>query len=235
MITDLNLASQPFRNRTLPWAVAAAVASVSLVALIFIIAATSQANAQADSAESQLRSLREREAAMQAEAAQIRGALTPDQQRVLEAAHALVDRKRFSWSRLYADLEASMPASVRVTRISVRDATHSGAQILAELNLTVVGRTPADVTDMIRQMERTGIFGVEPLQETVSRQSRAGESGTEWVLRVRYTPRMSLPDESAPQSASTDVASTAPATAERSAQTAATPSAAAQAAGEGAP
>lgn len=226
MITDLNLASQPFRNRTLPWAVAATVACVSLVALVLIIAATSRANAQAAAAESQLQTLREREAQMQAEAAQIRSALTPEQQRVLEAAHSLVDRKRFSWSRLYADLEASMPAGVRVARISVRDATHSGAQILAELNLTVVGRTPGDVTDMIRVMNRTGIFDVEPLQET-ARQSRTGESGTEWVLRVRYMPRMSLPAEEAPQGAAADVAAAPPAE-----QSATTPAAQNAAGGE---
>ena len=56
----------------------------------------------------------------------------------------LVDRKRFSWSRLFADLESALPGNVRVTRISVRDVAARGEQTLAELDLTVVSKTPDD-------------------------------------------------------------------------------------------
>jgi len=37
LIAQLNLASQPFRNRTLPWIVIATLACVSLFALILIL------------------------------------------------------------------------------------------------------------------------------------------------------------------------------------------------------
>ena len=61
MIDQLNLASQPFRNRTLPWTVAIVVASASVVALVLIVGAGRQARAQADRVERDVQDLRVRE------------------------------------------------------------------------------------------------------------------------------------------------------------------------------
>ena len=59
MITKLNLASEPFRNRTLPSSVASVVAAVSLVALVFIWAAARQAGAEAERVEPDSRAPRQ--------------------------------------------------------------------------------------------------------------------------------------------------------------------------------
>lgn len=187
MIAGLNLSSNPFRNRALPWVVAVAVACVSLVALFFTLAEYRQVRLQADAGERDLRGLREERRALEAQASEVREALPADQRQTLAAAHALVDRKSFSWSQLFADLEASLPAGVRVSRISVRDVTHQGEQTRADLELAVVGRTPADVTDMIRDMSRVGAFSAFPVSE--SEKTGKGESGYEWVLRVSYLQR----------------------------------------------
>ena len=44
MIARLNLASDPFRNRTLPWTVAVVVSAVSLVAIVLTLAAYREAH-----------------------------------------------------------------------------------------------------------------------------------------------------------------------------------------------
>ena len=45
MATKLNLASKPFSNRALPWAVTTVVIFFSLISLAFIVRATARANA----------------------------------------------------------------------------------------------------------------------------------------------------------------------------------------------
>ncbi len=59
MISRLNLASDPFRNRTLPWTVAAVVSLVSLVALVFILSEYRAESARAAAAERQVVAMRD--------------------------------------------------------------------------------------------------------------------------------------------------------------------------------
>jgi Tfp pilus assembly protein PilN len=179
VIDNLNLASNPFRNRTLPWTVAAIVACVSVVALIFTVSAFRQTRDRAVSVERDVRGLRTEESSLRAKATAVTQSLTPDQLRTLEAAHGLIDRRNFSWSRLFADLEASLPQGVRVSRISVRDVAHSGG---AELELAVVARTAADITGMLGTMAQGRTFAADLLTENKS------DKGIESTLRVRYTP-----------------------------------------------
>ncbi len=188
MIARLNLASNPFRNRTLPWTVAVAVSAVSLVALILILAQYREASAQAAISERQVQAMRAERDALQKQAEEVRQTIPPEQQKTLEAAHTLVSRKSFSWSQLFSDLEAAMPTSVRVSRINVREVAQAGDQTRADLDLTVVGRSPSDVTGMISEMNQAGTFSAIPLSE--NQKSGRGESGYEWVLRVGYVQRV---------------------------------------------
>ena len=191
MSAKLNLASQPFRNRALPWTITAVLTVASLLALVFIVRASMKTDAEASQIERDVNSLRQQAKDLQQHAEEIKEALTPEQLQTLQAAHTLVDRKRFSWSRLFADLEASLPQSVRVTRINVRDVALRGNQTYAELELTVVGKSDADVTHMIGEMERGGIFQAEPLSQDA--QTDKNQGGTEWTLRVLYRPRAGAP------------------------------------------
>ncbi len=187
MIDQLNLASQPFRNRTLPWTVAGTVAVASLVALVLIVGAARQAQARADRIEADVRELRLREQDLRTKGEAVAQSLTPEQRLVLDAAHEIVDRKNFSWTRLLADLESVLPTTVRVARISVRDTRQVNGQTRADLELTVVGRTPADITRLLGEMARTGIFSADLLTQTP--RTAKGEPGVEAALRVYYTPR----------------------------------------------
>ncbi|HYY43207.1 MAG TPA: hypothetical protein VE775_10785, partial [Pyrinomonadaceae bacterium] len=82
--------------------------------------------------------------------------------------------------------EGTLPATVRVARIAVRDTRQVNGQTRAELELTVVGRTPADITRMIGEMARAGIFSANLL--TQQPRTAKGEPGVEATLRVYYTP-----------------------------------------------
>lgn len=189
MTTKLNLASRPFSNHALPWVLTAAIVFVSLVSLVMILRWTGQAKSQGDAVQADINTLNQQDQALKAQAAAVTNSLTQEQLQTLTAAHVLVDRKRFSWSRLFADLEAALPGNVRVTRISVRDVAARGDQTLAELDLTVISKNAATITDMISQMDRGGTFQAELRAQNL--QKGRGETGTEYELYVIYRPRSS--------------------------------------------
>lgn len=191
MTTKLNLAARPFSNRFLPWAFSVVSIFVALVALVLIIRATGSANAQSQVVENDIRKLDQQVQALKKQNDAVSKALSPEQHQILNATHILVDRKRFSWSRLLADLESALPENVRVTRISVRDVATRGAETIAELDLTVVSKAPSTVTEMMADMERAGIFNAELRNQNL--QKGRGADGTECELYVIYRPRAGAP------------------------------------------
>ena len=167
--------------------ITAVVIFVSLVSLIFIVQATRQANAQADAVQRDINNLGQQEQALRVQVEAVKNSFTSDQLQVLDSAHALVDRKRFSWSRLFADLESALPGAVRVKSIAVRRVVTRGDETLAELDMTVIAKTPDIVTDMIAEMDRGGVFQADLRAQNLQR--GRGESGAEYELAVIYRPR----------------------------------------------
>jgi Tfp pilus assembly protein PilN len=181
---SLNLASKPFSNRILPWALTAIILFVSLIGLILVVKLTTNAKTEASALEAEIITLKQREHAALESAKQLQQELSADQKQALPAAHALVDRKAFSWSRLLADLETSLPAKVKVTRIAVREVSRQADQTVAQLDMAVFSQDPATVNAMISSMHDEGIFQAEIRNQSL--QKGRGEAGTEYELSVIY-------------------------------------------------
>ena len=192
--SDLNLASKPFSNRLLPWARTAVILFVSVIGLVIVVRLTTIARSQADSAQLEINSLRQQEQALLQTAQHVKNSLSPEQQQAVPAAHQLVDRRKFSWSRLLVDLESSLPANVRVSRIAVNDVTRQGNQTVAALDLAVFTKNPSTISEMISAMQQEGIFLPELRTQTL--QKGRGETGTEYELSVIYRPRSVYSNES---------------------------------------
>jgi Tfp pilus assembly protein PilN len=171
-----------------------AILFVSLVGLIFVFKLSSSARSEAQSVEAEVNTLKQSEQALLSKAEAVKKSLTAQQQQSLVAAHQLIDRRSFSWSRLLADLEASLPDNVRVSRIAVRGVTKQGNQTVVDLDLAVFSKTSATVTDMITAMDREGIFHADLKAQNL--QKGRGESGTEYELEVVYRPRAGFASES---------------------------------------
>jgi len=184
---SLNLASKPFSNRILPWALTAIILFVSLIGLILVIRLTTTANAEAKRLEAENIAMKQREQGLLEAAKTVKASFTADQQQALPSAHQLVDRKLFSWSRLLADLEASLPGSVKVSRIAVRDVTTYSNQTLAQLDLAVFAKSATTINEMIAAMHEEGIFQLELRNQNL--QKGRGESGTEYEFYVVYRPQ----------------------------------------------
>jgi len=193
MTLKLNLASNPFRNRVLPWTVTAVITVVSVVALILIARSSVVTNAQAQTTQRDVAELQKQADALNKRAEEIKTAMTPEQRRTLKSAHTLVDRKRFSWSRLFADLEGALPGTVRVARIVVKEVSAQDDRTVANLDLTVVSKNPATITQMIEDMERQGVFHAELKSQNLQRGK--SDSGAEYEMNVYYEPRAGAPVE----------------------------------------
>jgi hypothetical protein len=191
---SLNLASKPFNNRILPWALTVTILFVSLIGLFLVVRLTAQARGEAASAQAEINGLRQREQVLIESAKKVENSFTPDQRQALPAAHELVDRKGFSWSRLLADLESSLPGNVRVSRITVREVSKQSNQTVAQLDLAVFAKNASTITEMISAMHQQGIFQVELRNQNL--QKGRGETGTEYEFYVIYRSRPGYSAES---------------------------------------
>jgi Tfp pilus assembly protein PilN len=190
---SLNLASKPFSNRIVPWALTVIILFVSLIGLLIVVQLTSSTRKQADLVQGQITQLKQREQVLLDAAKQVQQQFTPEQQQALPAAHELVDRKSFSWSRLLADLEATLPPNVRVSRIGVRDVTRAGGQTVAQLDLAVFATDPSTISAMMTDWQQGGVFQAELRNQNL--QKGRGEKGTEYELAVIYRARAGYSSE----------------------------------------
>ena len=187
MNNSLNLASRPFSNRVLPWALTAIVLFMSFVGLVIVVRLTTVWNRQAAAIQVETNALKQQEKTLMNAANEVKQTLTSDQQRAVPSAHKLVDRKTFSWSRLLADFEAGLPANVRVSRIAVRDVAKEGDNTIATLDLAVFTKNPSTITEMIEEMHQKGIFQLVLRSQNLAK--GRGEQGTEYEFDVLYRAR----------------------------------------------
>lgn len=193
MNSSLNLASRPFSNRVLPWALTAIVLFVSLVGLLVVVRLTTIANREAAVIQVENNALKQQEKALTDAANAVRAQLSAQQQQAVPAAHKLIDRKQFSWSRLLADFESALPANVRVSRISVRDVSPEGDSTVATLDLAVFAKNPSTISEMIAHMHQEGVFQLVLRSQNLAK--GRGEQGTEYEFDVVYRARAAYTSE----------------------------------------
>lgn len=168
-----NLATRPFYNERL-------VRGVLVVALAAMVAwaAVNAARLVSLSQQSAMLSERVRSEGLKAagarnEADTVRRGLDVAQLKAVSGAaseaNALIQRRTFSWTGLFNQLEATMPPDVRL--VEVRPQADDQGHLM--LSLTVVSKKIEDLDEFIRAIEATHAFtGV------VSRSDEALEDGT---------------------------------------------------------
>ena len=184
MHNSLNLASKPFSNRVLPWALTAIVLFISFVGLVIVVRLTTVANRQAVTLQIENNALKQQERSLMEAANAVRVQMSAEQQRAVPSAHKLIDRKQFSWSRLLADFESELPNNVRVSRIAVRDVNKQADSTIATLDLAVFAKDPATISSMIADMHQKGVFQLVLRSQNLAK--GRGEQGTEYEFDVIY-------------------------------------------------
>lgn len=194
MHNSLNLASRPFSNRVLPWALTAIVLFISFVGLVIVVRLTTVANRQAATLQVENNALKQQEKSLMDVANAARAQMSADQQRAVPSAHKLIDRKHFSWSRLLADFESELPGNVRVQRIAVRDVSTQADSTIATLDIAVFTKEPATISSMIAAMHQKGIFQLVLRSQDLAK--GRGEQGTEYEFDVIYRAPAAFSSES---------------------------------------
>jgi Tfp pilus assembly protein PilN len=186
VITKLNLSTHPFRNRVLPYLFASLLLVASAFGGVYCLVKLRE---NSDKNELLVKAVKEREAEiakLKGEGEKVQQLLTPEQQALLSASHKLVANKTFGWSRLFADLENVLPATVSASRIGVENIYQDGDRLKAELELGVISRDYPAVMVMIERMNNSGLFMAELRGQDLQKGERI--TFTEYTFRVIYTP-----------------------------------------------
>lgn len=184
MSARANLATRPFYNERLVRLVLALAALVVLAATVFnisrLVALTSRERAlgaQASAAEA-------RTAEMRREASRLRtGIDAAHVAQIAAATHEVnlaIDQRAFSWTALFNQLEAALPADARLTAVKP-DVDDQGR---LSVTATVVGRSVGAVDRFLDGLEKSGAF-----HDLLSLQDReTKEGGVEATIKGRYEP-----------------------------------------------
>lgn len=180
MIEKLNLSSRPFRNRTLPWILSALLLGFSLISLLYLLADWRDAKAKDDIVKKEISEMETKVQELKAKGEKVQQQLSPEQKRLLVAAHQLVDKKNFRWSYLFADLERILPANVSVSRINVEN-VYKGT---ADIDFAVLSRDYQSVINMIDNMNGSGVFQAELRGQDLQKSETITYS--EYSIRLTY-------------------------------------------------
>src|SRR5438067_11140849 len=137
MNVSINLASEPFR-RDRPMLSGSAVAAALLLALLgMLVWMNLVENSRLASTRADIDKFDRLLRAVAAEQAKLDAVLRkPENAQVLERSvflNQLIYRKAISWTRIFADLEKTLPHNVRV--ISIHPAVNAQNQIVLEMNV----------------------------------------------------------------------------------------------------
>ena len=198
MITKLNLATHPFRNRTLPYLIALFLLALAASGSILGFAKLREYTNDNEIVKAEIALMDEELAALNKKGERVQQEIPPDKRALLIGAHKLVVNKSFGWSRLFADLETVLPGSVSASRIAVENTYKDGNQIKADLEFAVLSRDYQSVETMINNMNNSGVFKAELRGQ--DRQKTERLTFTEYTLHLVYTPRFALPTTGNPAS-----------------------------------
>jgi Tfp pilus assembly protein PilN len=190
----VNLSSRPFLNRRLFWLTVILLFVVPSYFGIDALGVLGRRQAELKRLDSEIQSLQG--AIKPADKTGAANAtISADRNLQLVAASELIARRAFSWSQLLDDIERNLPAGVRVLRVAVaqiqpNERNGAGENVSgATLNMTVIGKSGAEVTTMINKFHESRRFRVSPL----AGKPVEGTEEMEFDLKVEYLARPAAP------------------------------------------
>jgi Tfp pilus assembly protein PilN len=159
MKIPINLASEPFRRDRGMLAASVAVGILLVSSLALLITLANADTAQLADVRKDVTQLRAQIAAATKQQAEFEAIIRkPDNASVLETSvflNTLLSRKGISWTRILADLEKTMPPTVKVTNIQPYVTGRN--QVVLSLQVGAEGEGP--VLDFYQALEKSDLFG----------------------------------------------------------------------------
>jgi len=192
MRIDLNLAKDPFRNRSVFWLGMTAAFLVAFTALGVVM--TRAAHGSADTAnlrddiakqETAIKTLEGQMSEIQT--VQGQAVFSDDDRQALDDARELLNQRTFSWSRLLGELEPAVPEKARITSIEITEVSGEGANRVVTLLISGHGKDFGELGAFLSNLDRTGgRFSADPVANGPDEQT--GEYT--FQLQARYRPAL---------------------------------------------
>ncbi len=186
MINKLNLASKPFRNRTLPYLIAIFLLGCTLAGAVLTFTQWRKIAAENELAKTDIEQMDVELKELNAKGELVQKSLSPAQKQLMVAGHKLVANKEFGWSRLLSDIERVLPGSVSASRISVENVYKEEGRIKAELEFAVLSKNYQGVLEMMDRMNNSGNFRASLRGQDLQKSETITYS--EYTLHLIYQP-----------------------------------------------
>jgi type IV pilus assembly protein PilN len=190
MRIDINLASQPYEDSRQFWSYWGTGLIVLAMITVFLVFLAITGFIRAGHDRVQISRLKGQIAAYDREKAEAEAVLNLPQNRVLREQsrflNALFQRKAFSWTTVFEDLERVMPAHLHVVSINPENGYDNSLQ----LKLLVGGDSRDQALDLIRKMENSNRFRQTRIEsEKVASDFNRGEGDrVQFDIATVYTP-----------------------------------------------
>lgn len=188
MRIDINLATRPYEDSRQFWTYwGTGIALLVLAtALLGFMAVTGYVRAGHD--RQQIAKLQAQIAAYDREKTEAEAVLNEPRNRELrdesQFLNELFERKSFSWTRVFEDLEQVMPAHLHV--ISIHPASSDNN---VQIKLVVGGDSQVQALDLVRKMENSKHFKQTRINsETQSEQQSGSNDRVQFEIEAAYTP-----------------------------------------------
>ena len=190
MRININLASQPYEDSRQFWGYWGTGLIVLAMITLFLVALAITGFVRAGRDRAQISRLRDQITAYDREKTEAEAILNQPQNRALREQsrflNALFQRKTFSWTRVFEDLERVMPAHLHVVSINPENSSDKSL----ELKLLVGGDSREQALDLIRKMENSNRFRQTRIEsEKVASDLNRGEGDrVQFDIATIYTP-----------------------------------------------
>lgn len=182
MRLNVNLAKKPFYNRRLFWLSFLVLMCALLLAGQWMLKEISSAKMVATRLEQEVKKQQTELKTLEKQYNVPIQPLNPTQIQEIEASVKLIKQRSFSWTQMLSEFELALPKTIRIISITP---TKEEDTLNIPLKVKVYSKSVKDLTDMIAQMDKVGVFQVNPVNQEVPLQN--GDIG--FTLDVLYNPR----------------------------------------------
>lgn len=184
-----NLSTRPFYNERLVLVVLLASAVVIGAFTLFNVTQLVSLSGRYATLTAAVEQAQHRASELRLQAGRVRASIDPVRldavSQAAQEANLLIDRRTFSWTGLFNQFEATLPAGVRIA--AVKPLIDADGRFI--VSMTIVARRVDDVNAFIEALEKTAAFSA-----VLSREERTNEEGLlEATLQGTYLPGSTEP------------------------------------------
>jgi Tfp pilus assembly protein PilN len=162
---QVNLSHQPFYNRRLFWLGVLALLVVTGILSLWTLRKIDESADRVQELQTKIAEQNLQLKRLKATPPQGVQHLTNSQMEQLQAAASLIEQHNFSWTAMLEEFERSLPPTVRLVNIALKESKEKPGAIPTEgllFSVKVLTKTPEDVTKMIAMMDKRGLFQMQP-------------------------------------------------------------------------